>query len=112
MSSTTNAPATKAAKSPGPRTGTKQALLIEMLRRPDGATIEQIVKATGWQPHTVRGAIAGGLRGRLRVSTAGAPAGIAAAASATAVNAMVWTGKERRRPAPKMRTCGVLRLWP
>lgn len=55
----------KAAKAPGPRAGTKQALLIEMLRRPKGATIEQIVKATGWQPHTVRGAIAGALKKKL-----------------------------------------------
>jgi hypothetical protein len=31
--------------------------VIEMLRRPEGATIEAIVAATGWQPHTVRGAI-------------------------------------------------------
>ena len=36
-----------------------------MLRRPEGATIEQIVKATGWQPHTVRGAIAGALKKKL-----------------------------------------------
>ena len=32
-----------------------------MLRRPDGATIVEIVDATGWQPHTVRGALAGAL---------------------------------------------------
>lgn len=47
------------------RTGTKQAMLIEMLRSPDGATIEEIVAATGWQPHTVRGAIAGALKKKL-----------------------------------------------
>ena len=33
------------------RKGTKQAVLIDMLRREDGATIEQIVEATGWQKH-------------------------------------------------------------
>jgi hypothetical protein len=33
------------------RDGTKQAQLIAMLRRPEGATIAQIVEATGWQPH-------------------------------------------------------------
>ncbi len=32
---------------------------IEMLRAPDGATIEEIMVATGWQSHTVRGAMAG-----------------------------------------------------
>ena len=33
------------------RDGTKQAQLIAMLRRKQGATIAQIVEATGWQPH-------------------------------------------------------------
>jgi hypothetical protein len=36
-----------------------------MLRRKEGATIVQIVAATGWQPHTVRGAFAGALKKRL-----------------------------------------------
>jgi hypothetical protein len=36
-----------------------------MLERKDGATIEEIVKATGWQPHTVRGAMSGALKKRL-----------------------------------------------
>ncbi|MEJ8570756.1 DUF3489 domain-containing protein [Microbaculum marinum] len=48
-----------------PREGTKQAALIAMLRTPEGATIAQIVDATGWQPHTVRGAIAGALKKKL-----------------------------------------------
>ena len=34
-----------------PREGTKQATLIAMLRAPDGATIDEIVEATDWQPH-------------------------------------------------------------
>jgi hypothetical protein len=48
-----------------PRAGTKQAALIAMLRAPDGATIEEITTATGWQAHTVRGAIAGALKKKL-----------------------------------------------
>ena len=48
-----------------PRAGTKQAALIAMLRAPDGATIEEITAATGWQAHTVRGAIAGALKKKL-----------------------------------------------
>ena len=48
-----------------PRAGTKQASLIAMLRAPDGATIEEITAATGWQSHTVRGAIAGALKKKL-----------------------------------------------
>jgi hypothetical protein len=47
------------------RAGTKQAALIEMLRSHDGASIDEIVAATGWQPHTVRGAIAGALKKKL-----------------------------------------------
>jgi hypothetical protein len=45
-----------------PRAGTKQSALIAMLRAPEGATIEEITAATGWQAHTVRGAIAGALK--------------------------------------------------
>ena len=47
------------------RRPSKQAMLIEMLEAPDGATIAQIVEATGWQPHTVRGAISGALKKKL-----------------------------------------------
>ena len=47
------------------RGGTKQEQLIAMLRRKEGATIAQIVEATGWQPHTVRGAFAGALKKKL-----------------------------------------------
>ncbi|MEQ8639403.1 MAG: DUF3489 domain-containing protein [Alphaproteobacteria bacterium] len=60
------AAATKSApKARTAREGTKQALLIEMLRAEGGATIAEIVEATGWQPHTVRGAIAGALKKKL-----------------------------------------------
>lgn len=54
------------------RKGTKQALLIEMLQRPEGASISEIVAATSWQPHSARGAISGGLKTKLGlpVSTA------------------------------------------
>lgn len=48
-----------------PREGTKQATLIAMLSAPDGATIEEIMAATGWQSHTVRGAMAGALKKKL-----------------------------------------------
>ena len=36
-----------------------------MLQRPQGATIAEIMASTGWQPHTVRGALAGALKKRL-----------------------------------------------
>lgn len=48
-----------------PRMGTKQAKLIEMLRAERGATIGEITAATGWQSHTVRGAMAGALKKKL-----------------------------------------------
>jgi len=48
-----------------PREGTKQAKLIDMLRAEGGATIDEIVAATGWQSHTVRGAMSGALKTRL-----------------------------------------------
>ncbi len=47
------------------RRPSKQAMLIEMLEAPDGATIAQIVEATGWLPHTVRGAISSALKKKL-----------------------------------------------
>ena len=40
-------------------------MLIDMLKRDEGASIGQIVEATGWQKHTVRGAISGALKKKL-----------------------------------------------
>ena len=54
-----------APKTRTPREGTKQATLITMLHAPDGATIEEIMAATGWQSHTVRGAMSGALKKKL-----------------------------------------------
>lgn len=53
------------AKTPGTRANSKQAQLIEMLKRPEGATIDEIVKKFDWQAHTVRGALAGALKKKL-----------------------------------------------
>ena len=52
---------------PEVRPGTKLALIIELLSRNDGATIAEIVAATGWQQHSVRGAISGTLKKKLRL---------------------------------------------
>jgi hypothetical protein len=59
------APEAPATTRPTPRAGTKQAQMIEMLKRPEGATVEQIAEATGWQHHTIRGAISGALKKKL-----------------------------------------------
>jgi len=54
-----------AVKSQTQRTGTKQAQIIAMLGAQEGATIGEITAATGWQSHTVRGAISGVLKKKL-----------------------------------------------
>lgn len=43
----------------GPRQGTKQAAVLGLLRREEGATIAQVIEVTAWAPHTVRGFLAG-----------------------------------------------------
>jgi hypothetical protein len=60
----------KAQPNPAPkpttiRAGTKQARIIALLQRPEGASIREIVEATGWQPHSARGMISGALKKKL-----------------------------------------------
>ncbi len=47
------------------RAGTKQARMIELMRRPRGASTEEIAAETGWLPHTVRGTMTNALKKRL-----------------------------------------------
>ncbi len=62
---TEDQPATETKPARRQRTGTKQAKVIEMLKRPQGATVEQIAEAMEWQNHTVRGFFAGTLKKKL-----------------------------------------------
>ena len=50
---------------PRRRENSKQALVIAMLHRPEGATVAQICASTGWLGHTVRGCLAGALKKKL-----------------------------------------------
>ena len=53
------------AKQTAARANTKQAQLLAMLQRPDGATVDEIAKKLEWQPHSVRGAFVGVIKKRL-----------------------------------------------
>ena len=50
----------------------KQGAVIAMLRRPEGATVDEIASAMGWQRHTVRGLFSGTLKKKLRLTVASA----------------------------------------
>ena len=52
----------------------KQARIIAMLRAPSGATIEAMMRATGWQPYSVRGFLAGVIRKKLGLDLVSAAA--------------------------------------
>lgn len=58
-----------------PKAGTKLATLIDLLNRKDGATIPEMMDATGWQAHSVRGGLSGALKKKLKLDVRSADEG-------------------------------------
>jgi Protein of unknown function (DUF3489) len=55
-----------------PKRRSKQDAVIAMLRRPEGATVDEVASVTGWQHHTVRGVFSGTLKKKLGLTLASA----------------------------------------
>jgi hypothetical protein len=47
---------------------TKLGIIVELASRPDGARMEELMAATGWQAHSVRGALSGGVKKQLKLN--------------------------------------------
>jgi hypothetical protein len=62
VSQNPEAPQADAAKTEGPREGSKTAQVVAMMKRPNGATISEIMQQMGWLKHTVRGFVAGAMK--------------------------------------------------
>ena len=60
----------KIAKSNVARDGSKTAKILDLLKRPGGATSKELMKATGWLPHSVRGFLSGTVRKKLGLTVA------------------------------------------
>jgi hypothetical protein len=60
-----------------PRPGSKTAKLLALLKRPRGASLKELLKATGWQPHSIRGFLSGtvGRKMGLKISSIRAESG-------------------------------------
>lgn len=66
---------TNAKPQPAHRPGSKLDAIIKLMRRPRGASIEQMMAETGWQPHSVRGAISGAIKKKLGLAVSSERAG-------------------------------------
>jgi hypothetical protein len=59
---------TGAKKATGARDGSKAAKILDLLRRPNGATTKELMKATGWQPHSIRGFLSGAIGKKMKLT--------------------------------------------
>jgi uncharacterized protein DUF3489 len=57
----------------GTRRGTKTAKILALLRRPAGASLSELKKATGWQAHSVRGFLSGAVKKKMGLRIDSAP---------------------------------------
>jgi hypothetical protein len=65
--------AAKGAKSDtGAREGSKAAKVLDLLKRSGGVTLKELMKATGWQPHSIRGYLSGTVRKKMKLRVASA----------------------------------------
>ena len=55
------------------RRGTKTAKILALLRRPSGASLQELKKATGWQAHSVRGFLSGAVKKKMGLRIDSAP---------------------------------------
>ena len=78
---------------PTARDGSKKANVLDLIKRPDGATLKDIMAATGWQAHSVRGFISGSLGKKMGLKSN--PSNAPTASAPTSIGAITRTALKR-----------------